>query len=36
LKVKDSPDQTRDTIVDSLQYFTYGVGDPRCVYVGNV
>jgi len=36
LKVKDSPDQTRDTIVDSLQYFTYGCGDPRCVYVGNV
>ena len=36
LKVKDSPDQTRDTIVDSLQYFTYGVGDPRCVFVGNV
>ena len=36
LKVKDSPDQTRDTIVDSLQYFTYGCGDPRCIYVGNV
>ena len=36
LKVKDSPDQTRDTIVDSLQYFTYGVGDARMVFVGNV
>ena len=36
LKVKDACDQTRDTVVDSLQYFTYGVGDPRCVYVGNV
>jgi len=36
LKIKDSPDQTRDTIVDSLQYFTYGVGDSRLVYVGNV
>jgi len=35
LKVKDSPDQTRDTIVDSLQYFCYGVGDARMVYVGN-
>lgn len=36
LRVVASPDQTRDTIVDSLQYFTYGVGDPRCVYVGNI
>jgi hypothetical protein len=35
LKVKDSPDQTRDTIVDSLQYFSYGVGDARTIFVGN-
>ena len=35
LKVKDACDQTRDTVVDSLQYFTYGVGDARLAYIGN-
>ena len=28
-------DATRDTIVDSLQYFKYGFGDPRMAYVGD-
>jgi hypothetical protein len=36
LKVKDACDQTRDTVVDSLQYFAYGCGDPRLAYCGNV
>jgi hypothetical protein len=36
LKVADAPDQTRDTVVNSLQYFSYGVGDPRTIFVGNV
>jgi len=35
VKVYDAPDQTRDVIVDSQQYFIYGMGDPRMVYVGN-
>lgn len=30
-----SVDSTRDTIVDSLQYFKWGFGDPRMVYVGD-
>lgn len=30
-----SVDATRDTIVESLQYFTYGFGDPRMCYVGD-
>ena len=30
-----SVDSTRDTIVQSLQYFKYGFGDPRMCYVGN-
>lgn len=30
-----SADATRDTIVDSMQYFTYGIGDPRMCYVGD-
>lgn len=32
---KDAPDTTKDTIVISLQYFTYGFGDPRLYYCGN-
>jgi hypothetical protein len=32
---KDAPDMTKDTIVFSLQYFTYGFGDPRTYYCGN-
>ena len=35
IKVKDACDQTRDTVVDSLQYFAYGVGDSRLAYIGN-
>jgi hypothetical protein len=35
VKVYDAPDQTRDVIVDSQQYFIYGMGDPRMVYVGD-
>ncbi len=35
INTKDAPDQTRDTIVDSLQYFTWGFGDPRAVCIGN-
>jgi len=33
--VKDAPDTTLDTIVLSLQYFKYGVSDPRHAYFGN-
>ena len=33
--IKDAPDSTLDKIVVSLQYFTYGFGDPRCYYCGN-
>lgn len=34
-KVYDAPDATRDTIVDSLQYFKYGFDDPRMLYLGD-
>ncbi|MGY5874068.1 MAG: hypothetical protein RTV72_17600 [Candidatus Thorarchaeota archaeon] len=34
-KVYDAPDSTRDTIVDSLQYFKYGFDDPRMLYLGD-
>ena len=33
--IKPSPDSTRDTEVSSLQYFTYGFGDPRFVFCGD-
>jgi len=33
--VKDAPDNTLDKVVISLQYFTYGFGDPRTYYCGN-
>lgn len=33
--IKDAPDNTLDKVVISLQYFTYGYGDPRCYYLGN-
>jgi hypothetical protein len=33
--VGPAPDTTRDTIVHSLQYFTYGTDDPRMIYVGD-
>lgn len=35
VRVKDAPDTSRDTIVDALQYFVYGVTDPRLAYFGN-
>ena len=31
----NAPDATRDTVVDSLQYFVYGVDDPRLLYCGD-
>jgi hypothetical protein len=31
---KDAPDNTLDKVAISLQYFTYGWGDPRLLYVG--
>ena len=31
---KDAPDNTQDKIITSLQYFTYGWGDPRLLVVG--
>jgi hypothetical protein len=34
LIIKDAPDTTRDRIATSEQWFTYGWGDPRCVYWG--
>jgi len=33
--VKPAPDNTRDTIVNSNQYFKYGFGDPRLLYLGD-
>jgi len=33
--MKDAPDNTRDKIVVSDQYFDYGFGDPRMYYQGN-
>ena len=33
--VKDAPDNTRDTVVNSLQYFKYGFDDPRLLYLGD-
>ncbi len=35
IRTGSAPDTTRDTIVDSLQYFKFGFGDPRMAYVGN-
>jgi hypothetical protein len=34
-RVEDAADNTRDTIVSSMQYFKNGFGDPRYVYCGN-
>jgi len=31
-----SVDSTRDTIVDSIQYFRYGFGDPRMCFTGDL
>jgi len=31
---KDAPDNTQDKIITAMQYFTYGWGDPRLMYVG--
>lgn len=33
--VKDAPDASLDKVALSLQYFTYGWGDPRLLYCGN-
>jgi len=33
--VRTGFDSTRDTVVDSLQYFKPGVSDPRLLYVGD-
>jgi hypothetical protein len=35
VRVERAPDTTRDALVHSLQYFTYGVDDPRMILVGN-
>lgn len=34
--IKDAPDTTRDRVATSFQMFTYGWGDPRACYWGNV
>ena len=36
LVIQDAPDTTRDRIATSLQYFTYGWGDARMVYYGDL
>ncbi len=36
LKVQDAPNTSRNTIVTSQQWFNYGFGDPRGVYVGDL
>lgn len=33
--VRDAPDNTRDTVMDSIQAFTWGFGDGRMVCIGN-
>ena len=35
LKVKDAPDNTEDTVVISSQWYKWGFGDPRMVFVGD-
>lgn len=35
LKMKDAPDTTRDTLVNSIQYFKGDVDDSRLIYVGD-
>ena len=34
LEIMDAPDTTRDRVATSLQYFTYGWGDPRLYFLG--
>jgi hypothetical protein len=34
--IKDAPDNTLDRIAISLQYFSYGWGDPRLLYAGHL
>jgi len=36
LYTKDAPDNTKDTVVASHQYFTYGFGSARLYYQGNI
>ena len=35
LVVKNADDDTRDTVVQSVQFFDYGFGDPRLYFCGN-
>ena len=35
LVIKDADDNTRDTVVTSVQFFDYGFGDPRMYFCGN-
>jgi hypothetical protein len=35
LDVKNADDNTRDTVVTSVQFFDYGFGDPRLYFCGN-
>jgi len=35
LIVKDAPDNTLDKVALSIQYYTYGWGDPRLLFCGN-
>jgi len=36
LIVKDAPDNSEDTVVLSSQRYTWGFGDPRTVFVGDL
>jgi len=35
-RTEDAPDTTWDTVVTALQYFKYGVDDPRLLYAGDL
>jgi hypothetical protein len=35
LDIKTADDNTRDTVVTSVQFFDYGFGDPRMYFCGN-
>ena len=35
IKIYNELDTTRDMVVTSYQYFSYGFGDPRLAYIGN-
>ena len=36
LIVKDAPDNSEDTVVLSSQRYTWGFGDPRCCFIGDL